>query len=77
LFEQRVCQLASRYDPQLFSALLILDQFWDNCRGKFNPRDREDIHHLCNYIALKLKDIRPEEASAARVFAGLLKTEHL
>jgi putative DNA methylase len=56
---------------------LVLDQFWDNCRGKFNPRDREDIHHLCNYIALKLKDIRPEEASAARVFAGLLKTEHL
>lgn len=56
---------------------LVLDQFWDNCRGKFNPRDREDIHHLCNYIALKLKDTRPEEASAARVFAGLLKTEHL
>lgn len=56
---------------------LVLDQFWDNCRGKFNPRDREDIHHLCNYIALKLKDTLPEEASAARVFAGLLKTEHL
>jgi adenine-specific DNA methylase/very-short-patch-repair endonuclease len=56
---------------------LVLDQFWDNCRGRFNLRDREDIHHLCNYIALKLKDIRPEEASAARVFAGLLKTEHL
>jgi adenine-specific DNA methylase len=56
---------------------LVLDQFWDNCRGRFNLRDREDIHHLCNYIALKLKDIRPEEASAARIFAGLLKTEHL
>ncbi len=56
---------------------IALHHLWENCQGRYEKRDRDTIHHICNYLDLKLKHRRPEEASAARILAGLLKTEHL
>jgi putative DNA methylase len=69
-------ELQSDLEPDI-EPEVALHHLWENCQGRYEKRDRDTIHHICNYLALKLRTLRPEEAAAARILAGLLKTEHL
>jgi adenine-specific DNA methylase len=53
----------------------VMSHLRDNFRAYYNRR--EDVGLVATYLAAKLERRRPEEASAARVLAGLVRNEKL
>jgi putative DNA methylase len=55
----------------------VLTHLSFNVEGYFDPEVREVLSELADYLANKLVELRPEEASAARVLRELIRNQRL